>query len=113
VKLVTLLSFRPSEALQKPYVVVSLPILVADTDAEAARQQTTGMQRFLSLIRGEELYLKPPVENMQGMWNAMERETVMARIGRALRGSVETVSRKLTEFVARAAADEILAVMET
>ncbi len=45
-------TFRPSEALEKPYAMVGVPILVADSDERAQFLATTPVQMFLNLIRG-------------------------------------------------------------
>jgi luciferase family oxidoreductase group 1 len=45
-------SFRPSQVLDRPYAMVGVPILVADSDEQAQFLATTPMQMFLNLIRG-------------------------------------------------------------
>ncbi|EXX86867.1 luciferase, partial [Paenibacillus darwinianus] len=44
--------FRPSDALEKPYAMVGLNIIAADTDEEAQKLATSHEQQFLNLIRG-------------------------------------------------------------
>ena len=68
--------FKPSSVLAKPYVMLALPLVAADTDEEAQYLSTTSKQRVLSLIRGDELWLKPPVETMEGLWSEQERAHV-------------------------------------
>src|SRR6202166_3674702 len=43
--------FRPSEVLRKPYFMVAVQVIAAETDAAARRLFTTPQQRFLRLIR--------------------------------------------------------------
>lgn len=104
--------FRPSEVLQEPYVMAGLPILVAESDAEAKRLFTTPQQRFLALIHNQPVELKPPVDSMDGLWNPMEEQAVYARLGRAIVGSVDTVRTKLASFVEETGVDEIFAVTD-
>jgi luciferase family oxidoreductase group 1 len=42
--------FRPSETLSKPYLIVAVPVVAAETDAIARWLFTTAQQRFLRLI---------------------------------------------------------------
>src|SRR5467141_1099595 len=42
--------FRPSEVLAKPYLMVAVPVIAAETDEAARRLFTTPQQRFLRLI---------------------------------------------------------------
>src|SRR5580658_1070512 len=60
--------FRPSEALQKPYLIVAVQVIAAETDAVARRLFTTPQQRFLRLIRKQPVELLPPVDSMEPLW---------------------------------------------
>lgn len=106
-------NFRPSETLREPYVMAGVPVIVADSDEEAARLFTTPQQRFLALIRNQPVELKPPVDSLAGDWNAMEEQAVGLRLARAIVGSPETVEAKLRAFVAETGVDEIFAVTDT
>jgi luciferase family oxidoreductase group 1 len=106
-------NFRPSVTLSGPYVMAGIPVIAADTDAEAQRLLTTPQQRFLALIRNQAVELKAPVDTMEGKWNAMEKEAVDARLREAIVGSPETVTRKLKEFVQKTGVQEIFAVTDT
>src|ERR1700731_2986526 len=56
--------FRPSDVLRKPYLIVAVQIIAAETDAAARRLFTTPQQRFLRLIRNQPVELMPPVDSM-------------------------------------------------
>src|SRR3954454_15763971 len=45
--------FQPSAQLEKPYAMVGLPVIVAETDAEARRLFTSSQQSFANLHRGQ------------------------------------------------------------
>src|SRR5690606_4147021 len=45
-------NFQPSPVLDRPYVMVGMNVVAADTDAEAAVLFTSIQQMFLNLIRG-------------------------------------------------------------
>ena len=53
-------TFQPSQYLDRPYVMVGVPLVAAETDAEAARLATSAQQRHLKLIRREPIYVPPP-----------------------------------------------------
>lgn len=101
-------TFQPSDDLQKPYAMVALNIVAADTDEEAEFLATSQTQSFLNLIRGKSGKIPPPVENMDSIWNAQEKALVASRTGGSIIGSKETVKRKLEEYLEQTKADEIM-----
>ena len=102
-------TFRPSPTLPKPYAMVGLPILAADSDARAQFLATSAYQRILRLIRGEEIFTPPPVESMTGRWNDAEEEHVLHNhFGAAIVGGPETVRQKLEKFLTETGADELM-----
>jgi luciferase family oxidoreductase group 1 len=105
--------FRPSEILQKPYFMVAVQVIAAETDAEARRLFTTPQQRFLRLIRNQPVELLPPVETMEGLWEWHERAAVESRLGAAIIGSDETVRAGLQKLIAETSADEVIVVTDT
>jgi luciferase family oxidoreductase group 1 len=102
--------FKPSQYLDKPYMMVCLNVIAAETDEEAKYQQTTVHQYFLNVVRGSRNPLQPPVESMDGIWNPMEEEMVKSMLSVALLGSKETIRQQLTGFQDQYAVDEIMAV---
>jgi alkanesulfonate monooxygenase SsuD/methylene tetrahydromethanopterin reductase-like flavin-dependent oxidoreductase (luciferase family) len=106
-------SFRPSSVLRKPYFMVGVQVIAAETDAAARRLFTTPQQRFLRLIRNEPVELLPPVESMEGLWQPWERAAVEDKLGAAIVGSNATVKAGLEKLVADAWADEVIVVTDT
>jgi luciferase family oxidoreductase group 1 len=104
--------FRPSEALAKPYFMVGVQVIVAETDAAAKRLFTTPQQRFLRLIRNQPVELLPPVDSMGPLWKDFEREAVQQRLGAAIVGSEATVKAGLEKLVNATGADEVIAVTD-
>lgn len=107
------LHFQPSEALQRPWLMVGVPVIVAETDAEARRLFTTPQQRFLRLIRSQPVELLPPVDSMDGIWNEWERVAVENKLRAAIVGSESTVRAGLERLIAATGADEVIAVTDT
>ena len=106
-------NFRSSGILRAPWLMVAVPIIVAETDAEAQRLFTTPQQRFLRLIRNQPVELLPPVDSMDGVWVEWERAAVMSKLCAAIVGSESTVQAGLERLVASTDADEIIAVTDT
>ena len=100
--------FQPSDDLEKPYAMVALNVIAAETDAEAEFLATSQYQSFLNLIRQKPGKIPPPVEDMDQIWNAQEKALVNSRTGGSIIGSKATVKRKLEEFLEQTNADEIM-----
>jgi luciferase family oxidoreductase group 1 len=105
--------FRPSEVLQKPWFMVAVQVIAAETDKAARRLFTTPQQRFLRLLRNQAVELLPPVDSMEPLWNDFERATVESRLGAAIVGSNATVRKKLEKLVSDSGADEVIVVTDT
>lgn len=100
--------FRPSSVLDKPYVMLGVPLVVAPTDPEAEFLATTVYQRVLALLRGESLVLRPPVRDMEALWRAPEKEAVKSFLEMAMIGGPETIRTGLERLLANTQADELI-----
>lgn len=101
-------SFQPSDVLDKPYAMVALNVIAADTDEKAHLLATSMQQQFLKLIRNQPGPLEPPVANMDAIWNAMEKSALEEKIGASIIGSPNTVREKLIAFLKETHADELI-----
>jgi luciferase family oxidoreductase group 1 len=106
-------SFRPSDVLREPYMMVAVQVIAAETDAAARRLFTTPQQRFLRLIRNQPVELLPPVDSMDDIWDNFERAAVENKLGAAIVGSNATVKAGLEKLVSETAADEVIVVTDT
>jgi luciferase family oxidoreductase group 1 len=106
-------TFRPSDVLPKPYLMVAVQVIAAETDQAARRLFTTPQQRFLRLIRNQPVELLPPVDSMEPLWNEFERAAVENKLGSAIVGSSQTVKAGLQKLVGETGAAEIIAVTDT
>jgi luciferase family oxidoreductase group 1 len=100
--------FKPSAVLDKPYVMLGVPLIAADTDAQAEYLATSSYLRLLSLIRGHSLVQQPPVDSMDGRWNAQERQAVSEMLGLAMIGGPEKIRAKLEVLLEQTDADELI-----
>src|SRR5271163_724238 len=105
--------FRPSKILRKPYFLVAVQVIAAETDAAARRLFTTPQQRFLRLIRNQPVELLPPVDSMELIWQDWERAAVESRLGAAIVGSDATVKAGLEKLVEDTGANEVIVVTDT
>ncbi|WP_428908330.1 LLM class flavin-dependent oxidoreductase [Niallia sp. Krafla_26] len=102
--------FQPSEYLEKPYMVVCLNVIGAETDEEATYLSTTMQQFFLNVVRGTQSKLQPPVKSMDGIWSQVEREMTSSMTSVTLSGSKESIRQQLSRFQENYHVDEIMAV---
>lgn len=105
-------SFRPSETLRSPYLMVAVQVVAAGTDQAARRLFTTAQQRSLRLIRGQPVELLPPVESMDGLWQDWERAMAEERLAAAIVGSEDAVRAGLEDLVRNTGAAEVIAVTD-
>jgi luciferase family oxidoreductase group 1 len=100
--------FQPSAVLDEPYVMLGVPLVVAETDERAEYLATSVYRRILNLMRGKSLMQQPPVESMDGLWLPHEREAVGDFLGLAMIGSAAKVRAKLEVLVEQTQADELI-----
>ena len=104
--------FKPSAALAKPYAIVGVPLVAADTDERAKYLATTPYQRGLSLIRGQNMQLKPPVEDMDTLWSPEEKLAVQSRMAVAIIGGAALIKERLKLLQEATRADEFMFVSD-
>ncbi len=100
--------FQPSQALDKPYVMVGVNVFAADTDAEGHRLSTSLQQAFLNLIRGRPVPLPPPVSSMDNHWNQVEHAHVSRMLRITATGSPAAVQSQLQAILDETKADEFI-----
>ena len=101
-------NFQPSDQLDKPYVILAVPAVPADTDEEAQFLATTSYQRILSLFRGQPLWMRPPVKSMEGLWNSGEQAGVKDFLSLQLLGSEDTLREQLDRLLQTVDVDELM-----
>ncbi len=101
-------NFQPSEYLDRPYVSMGVPTVVAATDEEAQFLATSAYQRVLGLTRGQSLKLKAPVASMDGLWSPAEKMSVDNFYAMGQIGSPSTVKAGLEQLLSRYEVDEFI-----
>jgi len=103
--------FRPSPRLAQPHAMLAINVVVADTDAEAARLFTTQQQAFANLRSGRPGLVPPPLASADELATRYP-PAVLATLDDALScaavGSPDTVRARLQAFVARHRPDELI-----
>ncbi|MBF0809913.1 LLM class flavin-dependent oxidoreductase [Staphylococcus xylosus] len=103
--------FEPSEILSKPYVIVCLNAIVADTDEQAEYLATTQAQVMVSITRGRMQPVQPPTDDLRGLLTPTEYEIAKQRMQQSLIGSEETVKAKIQDFIKEhGEIDELMAI---
>ena len=103
--------FKPSATLSKPYSMIGVPVIAAETDEAARFQATTQELKFLSWCVATGCSCSRR-SSMDGVWNEWERAAVEQRLGAAIVGGPDTVKRKLEALVAETEADEVMIVSD-
>ncbi len=104
--------FHANDALRRPYLMIAVQVIAAETDDAACRLFTTTQQRLLCSIRNQSVELWPPVDSMEPLWNETERAIVMSKLRAAIVGSSATVKAGLEKLVSETGADEIIVVTD-
>ncbi|MGR4070049.1 LLM class flavin-dependent oxidoreductase [Billgrantia sp. C5P2] len=104
-------NFRPSALLERPYAMVGLPVIAAESDERAQFLASTTRQKFLGMVRGRRTRSLPPVETLD--WTPMERVQVEQFLGAAVIGGPDTVREGLERFLELTGADELMLNTDT
>jgi luciferase family oxidoreductase group 1 len=102
--------FKPSETLKEPYVIAAVNVVAADTDKEANRLFTSIQLRALGMLKGSQMPLQPPVNNIDSVWSIPEKHAVDQRLKYSFVGGPATVKKSLVSFLKQTQVDEIMAV---
>jgi luciferase family oxidoreductase group 1 len=100
--------FQPSEACEKPHVMVAMNLFVADTEDEAEYLATSQLQAFVALRTGTPGKLPPPVRGYRANLPP-QAQAMLAHIGQAsATGTPQQAAEAVRAFIARTGADEVL-----
>jgi alkanesulfonate monooxygenase SsuD/methylene tetrahydromethanopterin reductase-like flavin-dependent oxidoreductase (luciferase family) len=101
--------FKPSEQLDRPYVMIGANVVAAPSDEEAEKLATTVRRMFLGVITGQRELLQPPSSGFPESWTAY-RYLVSQMLACSLIGGAAKMEKELTELLELTRADEIIAV---
>jgi luciferase family oxidoreductase group 1 len=102
-------TFQPSKQLDRPYVMVGMNVIAADTDVEARRLFTSAQQAFTGMVRGTRGLLQPPIDDIETYWSPAEKAQVSGMLTYSFAGSPVTVRRGIERLIDETRADELMA----
>ena len=104
--------FQPSAVLDKPQVVVGVPLVAAPTDDEAQYLASSTHQRVLGILTGRRGQLPPPVPAFLDRLPGEARQAIADFLACAVVGSPDTVRAGLTQLAQATEADEFMLVSD-
>ncbi|WP_055437204.1 LLM class flavin-dependent oxidoreductase [Lacinutrix algicola] len=102
--------FKPSSVLQKPYVIVGVNIIIADTDQEAQRLSTSLIRMIVGIFTGKRDFVQPAIDMTDELKEIMQNPQVHQMLKYSFIGSKATVKAQVKEFIEQTQADELIAV---
>lgn len=103
-------NFRPSEVLQKPYVLSCVNVVAADTDKEAERLSTSLKMLFMGIVTNKRRLLQPPVDSMEGIWSDIEAAAVEQMLDFTFIAGPEKLKEQLQSFLKHTQVDELMVI---
>jgi len=101
--------YKPSERHPRPYAMVCVNVVGADTDAEARRLFTSMQQAFTNIrTRGTAGPLPPPIDDIDRFWTPAERAQIEHTLRYSFVGSADTLIAALRPFLEATAVDELM-----
>jgi luciferase family oxidoreductase group 1 len=104
--------FKPSEQLDRPYAMVGVNIVAAESDDVAKRLATTQQMSFTNIFRGARGLSQAPIDDIESYWSGSEKQQAQRMLARSIVGSVETVRAGIDALVEETKADELIVVSD-
>lgn len=101
-------TFQPSAAHAKPYAMVCVNVVAADSDRDARFLFTSMQQQFINLRRGTPGPLPAPVEDMDAFWSPAEQFGVEQTLRLSIVGDRAKVRHDLQSLLRETQADEVM-----
>ncbi|TBL39997.1 luciferase-like monooxygenase [Hafnia alvei] len=100
--------FQPSAALAKPYAIVCINVVAADSERDARFLFTSMQQQFINLRRGKPGPLPAPVKDISDYWSGGEQYGVEQALRMSVVGDPTQVKSGLEALLRETQADEIM-----
>jgi luciferase family oxidoreductase group 1 len=101
-------NFKPSDILEKPYVMACVNVLAADTDEEANVLLTSLINLFVGIITNKRKPLKPGGKLPEVYQIPEVRQAVNNMLACTFYGSKETLNKNLSAFIEETEVDELM-----
>ncbi len=104
--------FRPSDQLDRPYVMLGYNVCAADSADEANFLRTSGLQSFLRMRTGKPSRLPPPVMDFEVNLDPTSRNMLKTARVASVVGDQQAVIEGMQTFVDDTQADELIVVCQ-
>ncbi|KCZ49481.1 LLM class flavin-dependent oxidoreductase [Hyphomonas pacifica] len=104
--------FKPSEHQAKPYALIGVNIIAADTDEEAKYLATSQQMSFANLVRGQRKLTQPPIDDINAYWTEAEKLRASHMLAVSIIGGPDKVRTGIQNLLARTEADELMVVSD-
>ena len=104
--------FQPSATLAKPYVIVGVPVIAAETDTEAEFLASSTYQRVLGILTGNRSRLQPPVPDYMALLGHQEKAAIHDFLAMGVVGGPERMRAGLQAIAQSTQADEFMLVSD-
>ncbi|MEZ0316459.1 MAG: LLM class flavin-dependent oxidoreductase [Methylophilaceae bacterium] len=101
-------TFRPSQHLAKPHVMLGFNVFAANTDQEAEFLASSMQQAFINLRSGRPSKLPPPIADYWNLIGGAERALLNQVLSCSAIGAEDKVLDEITAFIAKTGADELM-----
>jgi len=101
-------NFKPSDVLEKPYVMACVNVLAADTDEEANVLLTSLINLFVGIITNKRKPLKPGGKLPEVYQIPEVRQAVNNMLACTFYGSKETLKKNLSVFIEETEVNELM-----
>ena len=101
-------TFRPSEQLDRPYVMLGFNAFVADSDEEAELLSTSIQQAFVALRTGQPTKLPPPQAGYAETLPLQSRAILQSVLSCSAIGNPDSARKQVDQFVERYKPDELM-----
>jgi luciferase family oxidoreductase group 1 len=102
--------FQPSKRLREPYVMAVVNGAVANTNKEAKYLFTSIQLRALSMIRGNQTPLFPPINDINKVCSKLEKYALDQRLKYSFVGDPTTVKKDIEIFLNQIQINEIMVI---
>ncbi len=100
--------FKPSDQLDKPFLMPCVNVILADTDEQAEYLSTSMKQMMMGIVTGERKPMPPPVDDIEKVWSPHQKMAVQQMLTYSFIGSPETVKKQISQFIEKTGSDEVM-----
>lgn len=101
-------TFKPSKYLSKPYAMVLVNVVAADSDEQARYLFTSVQQQFVRMRRNTRGKLPPPIDDIETFWTESEKHSTGQMLTCSVVGSPTTIAHGLEAILNKTQAQELM-----